>query len=117
MVVEARRSTVEHGLSGFTIEQLCESVGVSRRTFFNHFGSKEDVVLGIELNADIETLQAYAGGRSSQDLDPLCSIVALAIEQVRSWTSTGRKRCWCARSSIANRPWSHGSCRRRTCSS
>ena len=27
MIGEARRATVEHGLSGFTIEQLCESVG------------------------------------------------------------------------------------------
>jgi AcrR family transcriptional regulator len=84
MVVEARRATVEHGLTGFTIEQLCESVGVSRRTFFNHFASKEDVVLGIELNADVETLTAYARGQAVPvSLDPLSSIVALAIEQVR----------------------------------
>ncbi|WNY33361.1 hypothetical protein Q9Q99_14775 [Curtobacterium flaccumfaciens] len=27
MIGEARRATVEHGLHGFTIEQLCETVG------------------------------------------------------------------------------------------
>jgi AcrR family transcriptional regulator len=84
MIVEARRATVEHGLTGFTIEQLCESVGVSRRTFFNHFASKEDVVLGIELHAGVETLTAYARGQVvPAELDPLSSIVALAVEQVR----------------------------------
>ncbi|WP_307807772.1 TetR/AcrR family transcriptional regulator [Curtobacterium flaccumfaciens] len=82
MIVEARRATVEHGLHGFTIEQLCETVGVSRRTFFNHFGSKDDAVLGIELNADVEAIDAYAaGGIVPGKLDPLGSIVALAIDQ------------------------------------
>lgn len=82
MIVEARRATVEHGLHGFTIEQLCETVGVSRRTFFNHFASKEDVVLGIELHADVEAIDRYAaGGIVPGGLDPLDSIVALAIDQ------------------------------------
>ena len=82
MIVEARRTTVEHGLHGFTIEQLCETVGVSRRTFFNHFGSKDDAVLGIELNADVEAIDAYAaGGIVPGELDPLGSIVALASDQ------------------------------------
>jgi len=82
MIVEARRSTVEHGLHGFTIEQLCETVGVSRRTFFNHFASKDDAVLGIEINADVEAIDEYAaGGIVPGDLDPLDSIVALAIDQ------------------------------------
>jgi AcrR family transcriptional regulator len=85
MIVEARRSTVDHGLHGFTIEQLCETVGVSRRTFFNHFASKEDVVLGIELHADVEAIEAYAaGGVVPDDLDPLGSIVALAIDQLHT---------------------------------
>ncbi|GGL86320.1 hypothetical protein GCM10009706_26280 [Curtobacterium citreum] len=83
MVVEARRATIEHGLHGFTIEQLCETVGVSRRTFFNHFASKDDAVLGIEQGAMEELLAAYAS-RSliPTEVDPLGSIVALAIEQM-----------------------------------
>ncbi|WP_260981295.1 TetR/AcrR family transcriptional regulator [Curtobacterium pusillum] len=83
MIVEARRSTIAHGLHGFTIEQLCETVGVSRRTFFNHFASKDDAVLGIEIDANDDTLVEYAAGRAvPADLDPLASIVALAIEQM-----------------------------------
>jgi AcrR family transcriptional regulator len=42
----ARRLTAERGLTGFTVEELCERVGISRRTFFNYFGSKEQAVIG-----------------------------------------------------------------------
>ena len=42
----ARVFTAQKGLNGFTIEQLCEEVGVSRRTFFNYFPSKEDAIIG-----------------------------------------------------------------------
>lgn len=42
----ARALTLEHGFSHFTIEQLCSQVGISRRTFFNYFPSKEDALVG-----------------------------------------------------------------------
>ena len=48
----ARRLTIEHGLHGFTIEELCDEVGVSRRTFFNYFASKENAVIGVPVDAD-----------------------------------------------------------------
>jgi AcrR family transcriptional regulator len=50
----SRRLTAEHGLAGFTIEQVCDAVGVSRRTFFNYFPSKEEAVLGIDEAAERE---------------------------------------------------------------
>lgn len=43
----ARRLTVEHGFARFTVEQLCTEAGVSRRTFFNYFESKENAVFGV----------------------------------------------------------------------
>src|SRR4051794_3862588 len=44
---EATRTlTAENGLHGFTIEQVCEKVGVSRRTFFNYFEAKEQAIVG-----------------------------------------------------------------------
>lgn len=42
----ARRLTTERGFAGFTIEELCAEVGVSRRTFFNYFENKENAVFG-----------------------------------------------------------------------
>ncbi len=43
-----RRLTAQRGLAGFTIEEVCDEVGVSRRTFFNYFPSKEDAVIGVD---------------------------------------------------------------------
>ncbi|UAJ80002.1 TetR family transcriptional regulator [Leifsonia sp. ZF2019] len=48
----ARRLTIERGLSGFTVEELCEEVGVSRRTLFNYYASKENAVIGIPVDLD-----------------------------------------------------------------
>ena len=68
----ARLATAEHGLAGFTIEDLCEAADVSRRTFFNYFASKEDAVLGIPLNrGDEEAVATFlAGGEASGALSP-----------------------------------------------
>lgn len=48
----ARRLTGERGLAGFTVDEVCELVGVSRRTFFNHYATKDDAVLGRSVHED-----------------------------------------------------------------
>jgi len=62
----SRAFAIDRGLSGFTIEEVCAEVGVSRRTFFNHFASKELAVLGIRVRsvtADVEEEFALAADR------------------------------------------------------
>jgi AcrR family transcriptional regulator len=54
----SRRLTAEHGLAGFTIKELCDEVGVSRRTFFNYFRTKEDAVIGADPE---EESQVFSG--------------------------------------------------------
>lgn len=39
---------LSEGLSQTTVESIADSAGVSRRTFFNYFLTKEDAVLGFE---------------------------------------------------------------------
>jgi AcrR family transcriptional regulator len=90
LVGAARRLTAEHGLAGFTIEQLCDEVGISRRTFFNHFASKDDVVVGVGLDDDEdEALEGYASSRRdprlpvfSTTLDDLAALVVQRVEHV-----------------------------------
>lgn len=67
----ARHFTAKSGLNGFTIEQLCEAVGVSRRTFFNYFPSKEDAIIGYlldEFPADA-TAVFLAGGVAADGVE------------------------------------------------
>lgn len=63
----ARAATADHGIHGFTVEELCERAGLSRRTFFNHFASKEDAVLGIPLHTDEEALTSAFVSRGGSD--------------------------------------------------
>lgn len=37
---------LEHGFEETTIDQIAEAAGISRRSFFRYFATKEDVVLG-----------------------------------------------------------------------
>lgn len=63
LIHAARELTTSSGLAGFTIEQLCERVGVSRRTFFNYFAAKEDAVLGFSLHkSDEDAVAAFLAG-------------------------------------------------------
>ncbi len=86
----ARRLTVERGMNGFTVEELCEVVGVSRRTFFNYFAAKEDAVLGhrddgipIEhLTVFINARPAGCVGLSPSLIDDLVAMVIVTLEEL-----------------------------------
>ncbi|CQD11134.1 conserved hypothetical protein [Corynebacterium striatum] len=46
-IEDAATSLVDkRGFSATTIEEICEHAGISRRTFFNYFDSKDSAVLG-----------------------------------------------------------------------
>jgi AcrR family transcriptional regulator len=81
----SRRLTAEHGLNGFTVEQLCEEVGISRRTFFNYFPSKDDAVIGAEQGEDLERFAAAFLERGSRGwaavMDDLIEIIAAQVER------------------------------------
>ncbi len=51
--------TEECGLEGFTVNDLCIRADLNRGTFYNHFASKEELLLSLEdeVIADLEALQ------------------------------------------------------------
>ncbi len=80
----AQRLTDEHGLDGFTMDELGAAAGVSRRTLFNYFPSKTDAVLGEapEIpDADLATFTA--GGPHGNLVDDVAELarIALAVKQ------------------------------------
>lgn len=69
-LVDATHALVrERGLENVTVEDICERVGVSVRTFFNYFDSKVDAVFGVAPTTfDREVAEVYASGGPTGDL-------------------------------------------------
>ena len=42
----------EHGLSGVTVEAIAQRAGVSTRTFFNHWTTKESAIIGVLMQSE-----------------------------------------------------------------
>ncbi|MCQ6271031.1 TetR/AcrR family transcriptional regulator [Pseudarthrobacter sp. R1] len=70
----ARALTAERGLNGYTVEEVCEAAGISRRTFFNYFPTKEDAIIGhVEdevSNVHVEEFVARGAGFSAGEISP-----------------------------------------------
>ena len=70
----ARALTAERGLNGYTVEEVCEAAGISRRTFFNYFPTKEDAIIGHaddDVPADaVEEFVAGGAGSPAGDISP-----------------------------------------------
>ncbi|WNB84939.1 TetR/AcrR family transcriptional regulator [Cellulomonas sp. ATA003] len=63
LIDAAHRLVDRDGLDGVTVEAICADAGVSTRTFFNYFESKDDAVLGMApLRLDPEVAEAFATG-------------------------------------------------------
>lgn len=89
LIRRARQLTAQHGLSGYTIDELSEQVGVSRRTFFNYFPSKEAAVLGTApVDLIEEALATFAYSPPAGDR----LVEALVEFAVRLFESSGMTR-------------------------
>jgi AcrR family transcriptional regulator len=80
----AQRLTDEHGLDGFTMDDLAAAAEVSRRTLFNYFPSKLDAVLGEHPDLPDDVLATFrAGGPHGDVVDDVAELarVALAVKR------------------------------------
>ena len=67
----------EQSFSAVTIERICEVAGISRRTFFNYFDSKESAVLGAPSTEFTEEMRELFLN------EPTTSMVDLVLQLVK----------------------------------
>lgn len=72
----AQRLFVEQGFDGTSVDEIASAAGVSRRTFFHYFDSKEDVVLS--RHADFERALVDAI-RTAPPHEPLLRVAEHAV--------------------------------------
>ena len=73
----ATRLVDERGFADVTVEEICDAAGISRRTFFNYFDSKDSAVLGAPSHEFTEE-------QRSTFLDaPTDSVFSLAVDLVK----------------------------------
>lgn len=73
----AVRLAADRGLDGLTVDVICAEVGVGQRTFFHHYPTKEDALLGLDLPVlDEERVRTYLS-------DPTIGVLSGAVSLVR----------------------------------
>lgn len=78
---EAVRLALEHGTAALTVDQICNAVGITQRSFFNHFDTKEDALLGWELPHLSETrTREYLADSSAGVLTGALGLVELPTD-------------------------------------
>jgi AcrR family transcriptional regulator len=73
----ALRLAQELGPDGVTVEAIAEAAGVSPRTFFNYFPSKEDAIVGVSPNESTQLLADLVARPDGEDA--LGSLRAMAL--------------------------------------
>ncbi|WP_461118624.1 TetR/AcrR family transcriptional regulator [Saccharothrix stipae] len=75
----ALRLCEAHGLDGVTVEQVANEAGVSLRTFFNYFSSKEEAVVA----GDVATAAAFVRAFADRpDAEPVLPALRAALVEV-----------------------------------
>ncbi len=75
--VQAVRLVGERGYDNVTVDMICEASGVSQRTFFNHFPTKLDAIVGVHRpRVDEREVRRFLASTSDDLLGDLLRLVA-----------------------------------------
>ena len=105
------------GYAEATAEAIAREAGMSKATFYEHFGNKEDCIVAlfdtateIVLDAMRDAAARDDGGRSG---GPRAHHARRLPRDAREATRTSRRRCWWRSSAPARAPWSAATARSR----
>ncbi|MFF0491126.1 TetR family transcriptional regulator [Nocardia sp. NPDC004068] len=80
VVDHALRLFAEKGYEATTVDEIAEAAGISRRTFFRQFRSKEDVVFA-DHEAQLAQAEAFLGAATGDPWDAVCEAVVGVFER------------------------------------
>ncbi|PTR24813.1 TetR family transcriptional regulator [Rhodococcus sp. OK519] len=82
VATQAIRLFAEHGYEATTVDQIAAAAGVSRRTFFRQFRSKEDVIFA-DHESLIEQASAYLASTVVDPWEAVCEAAHLVFDRYR----------------------------------
>jgi len=81
---------VQRGLDGLTVDEVCEEAGVSQRTFFHHYATKEDALLGLDLPVlDEHAVRRYLSDPDVPALAGAVGLVRFPVDLLDDPSTTG----------------------------
>src|SRR4051812_37230911 len=90
----ALRLVAERGFEDVTIEDIAAAADVSPRTFFNYFGSKEDVIVNPDADR-VERLKVLLASHTSAEEQPLDVLESVLLENLGEFAE--RREEWLLR--------------------
>lgn len=81
----ALRLFLNHGYDGTTLDAIASAAGISRRTFFSYFKSKDDIIL-FGMEADSAELIAELL-KTSPDVPPLDAVRDVMVKRIARYTT------------------------------
>ncbi|RJO72401.1 TetR family transcriptional regulator [Nocardia panacis] len=91
VVDQALRLFDERGYEATTVEEIAEAAGISRRTFFRQFRSKEDVIFA-DHEAQLAAAAVYLGAAHEDPWEAVCEAAVQVFERFTQWREIAARR-------------------------
>lgn len=91
VVDQALRLFEEKGYEATTVDEVAEAAGISRRTFFRQFRSKEDVIFA-DHESQLALAAAYLEQAQGDPWDAVCAAAVQVFERFTQWREIAARR-------------------------
>ncbi|MFC6009499.1 TetR/AcrR family transcriptional regulator [Nocardia lasii] len=91
VVDQALRLFAERGYEATTVDEIAVAAGISRRTFFRQFRSKEDVIFA-DHEFQLASAQEFLAGVEGDAWDAVCEAVIGVFERFTQWRDIAVRR-------------------------
>lgn len=91
VVDHALRLFAEQGYEATTVDEIAEAAGISRRTFFRQFRSKEDVIFA-DHESQLAQAAQYLAAAQEDPWDAVCAAAVQVFERFTQWREIAARR-------------------------